>query len=159
MDYSRHLLIDAYNVIYKWPKLRRLLKQGSGPARDALASMVQILHDHEKIRVTLVFDGQGDEVQIERPGELLTFSYLFSAKSLSADDVIEQLVGRTEDPATCLVVTGDLAERHTVEALGASALSPDDLLAWIAVTEETLATKIRLHRKSLDSVWKNRMEF
>src|SRR5690606_27959349 len=44
MDYSRHLLIDAYNVIHQWPELRRALRQGSAAAREALATSVRVIH-------------------------------------------------------------------------------------------------------------------
>jgi|SRR5690625_1242566 len=159
MDYARHLLIDAYNVIYQLPDLRRLLKKGTAAAREALGTRVQVLHDHERIRVTLVFDGKGDEISVERPGELTTFSYVYSTCSLSADDVIEQIVGGTKDPANCTVVTNDLAERHTIEALGATSLSPNDLEAWIAATEDAMVSKIKTRQKTINSVWRNRLEF
>lgn len=159
MDYSRHLLIDAYNVIHQWPELRRALRRGSAEAREALAAAVQVLHDHERIRVTLVFDGQGEEIQVERPGELLTFSYLYSSSSLSADDVIERMVGGAPDPKIYLVVTSDLAERHTVEALGGRALSPADLQAWVAAAERAVTAKLKTRRKRVDSDWQNRLSF
>lgn len=158
MDYSRHLLIDAYNVIHQWPELRRALRRGSATAREALGATVRVLHDHERIRVTLVFDGQGREIEVERPGQLLTFSYVYSSSTLSADDVIERMVGAAPDPSIYVVVTNDLAERHTIEALGASALSPDDLQAWVAATEKAVATKIHTHRKRVDADWKNKLE-
>lgn len=130
MDYSRHLLIDAYNVIHQWPDLRHGLRRGSGFVRDALAGAVRILHDRERIRVTLVFDGRGRDLEIER------------------------LVGRAPDPESCLVVTQDLAERQTVEALGASALSPDELHDWILRVEKAVARDLAEHQREVDSRWK-----
>lgn len=159
MDYSRHLLIDAYNVIHQWPDLKRAMRRGSVYAREMLATRVRVLHDHERIRVTLVFDGQGSEIQVERPGAQLTFSYVFSPASLSADDVIERLVGGASDPESCIVVTRDLAERHTIEALGASACSPDDLRAWVEQAERSVAGGLSAHRKQVDAEWKNKPDF
>lgn len=156
MDYSRHLLIDAYNVIHRWPELRRALRSGSGLARDALAAAVQVLHDHERVRVTLVFDGQGTEIQVERPGEQLTFSCVYSPATMSADDIIERLIGNAPDPENHVVVTQDLAERHTIEALGASALSPEDLRHWVNRAEQAVARELAAHQKKVDSQWKTR---
>lgn len=157
-DYSRHLLIDAYNVIHHWPELRRALRRGTAVAREELASTVRVLHDHERIRVTLVFDGQGSEIQVERPGPQLTFSYLFSPDSLSADDVIERLVGSAPDPENCIIVTRDLAERHTIEALGAIAHTPDDLRAWVMRVEESVARELTDRRKQIEVDWKQPRE-
>ncbi len=159
MDYSRHLLIDAYNVIHQWPELRRALREGVTSAREALASRVQVLHDHERLRVTLVFDGQGSEIEIERPGRLQTFSYVYSAKTLSADDVIERMIGAAADPEMYLVVTNDLAERHTVEALGAHALSPDDLQSWVTAAERAVTAKLRTRQKQVEADWHRKIEF
>lgn len=157
MDYSRHLLIDAYNVIHQWPELRRALHEGGAAAREALATAVRVLHDHERVRVTLVFDGQGQEIEVERPGKQLTFSYVYSSASLSADDVIERMVGSAPDAKIYIVVTSDLAERHTIEAAGATALSPRDLQAWVATAERAVAGKLKTHRKAIDSEWKNKL--
>lgn len=154
MDYSRHLLIDAYNVIHQWPEMRRALQRGSGVAREELARAVRVLHDHERVRVSLVFDGRGKEIEVERPGRPLTFSYIYSSTSLSADDVIERMVGSAPDPKSYLVVTRDLAERHTIEALGARALSPDDLRAWVAQVERSVAGKLRTRQNAIDSEWR-----
>lgn len=159
MDYSRHLLIDAYNVIHQWPELRRTLGRGSAACREALAAAVRVLHDHERVRVTLVFDGRGDEIEVERPGKVLTFSYVYSSSFMSADDVIERMVGGAPDAKIYLVVTGDLAERHTVEALGASVLSPRDLHAWVAAAEKAVAAKLKTHRRRIESDWNNRLSF
>ena len=42
------------------------------------------IHDIEGWRVTIVFDGSGDdEIRVERPGKELTFSYVFGPKGLT----------------------------------------------------------------------------
>jgi predicted RNA-binding protein with PIN domain len=155
MDFSRHLLIDAYNVIHQWPDLRQAMRRGSVVAREMLGAAVRALHDHERIRVTLVFDGQGSEIEIERPSAQLTFSYLFSPRSLSADDVIERLVGSAADPGNYVIVTRDLAERHTLEALGATVRSPEELRGWVDQVERSILAGLRVKRKEVDAAWRN----
>lgn len=157
-DYSRHLLIDAYNVIHHWPELRRALRRGNGVAREELAAAVRVLHDRERIRVTLVFDGRGSEIEVERPGHSLTFSYLYSPGSLSADDVIERLVGSASDPGNCIVVTRDLAERRTIEALGAVARSPEELRSWIARARAAVARQLADRSRRVDADWRQQAE-
>jgi len=159
MDYTRHLIIDAYNVIHQWPETKRELRRGSTFAREKLAAAVRVLHDHEQVRVTLVFDGQGPDVTVERPGAQLTFSFLYSPAAMSADDVIERLVGASPDPANLLVVTQDLAERRTIEALGGTVLSPADLRDWIARVERSMTRDLDKNRRNVQNDWKNGLQF
>ncbi len=156
MDFARHLLIDAYNVIHQWPETKRALVPDRAIARELLGAAVRILHDRERVRVTLVFDGRGPEITVERPGESLTFSYLYSPSSMSADDVIEQIVGASAEPGTYIVVTRDLPERRTIEALGGTVMTPEDLHAWIARCREALSRDLAERWKTVESRWKAR---
>lgn len=159
MDFARHLIIDGYNVIHQWPETKRELRRGSAFAREMLATAVRILHDRERVRVTLVFDGQGREVTVERPGAHLTFSYLYSPSSMSADDVIEQLVGAAPEPVNFIVVTQDLAERQTIQALGGTVMSPQDLHAWIERAQRAARKDLDAHRKMVEGEWNNNPRF
>jgi len=90
---DRHLLVDAYNVIHAWPDLRAALRtHGPEAARALLADALRPLHDSAGWRVSLVFDGRGPELLIERPGPELTFSHLHAPSGLTADAIIEQIV-------------------------------------------------------------------
>ncbi|MEX2382758.1 MAG: NYN domain-containing protein [Opitutales bacterium] len=154
---ERHLLIDGYNVIYDWPELRKELGRGGGAmARDRLVGMVRVIHDVEGCRLTVVFDGKGSRVEIERPGRELTFSVLYSPEGMSADEVIEQLVGSSGNPEQFQVVTRDSLERQTVEAFGASGLSPADLLDWIDRCQKRLGADVSHLRGNVDGAWRRK---
>ncbi len=153
---GRHLLIDGYNVIHHWPHLKKELREGGEVARARLVNAVQVIHDVEKIRVTIVFDGKGDDIEIERPSGDLSFSVIYSPKGMSADGVIEQLVGVSEHPENVQVATRDNLERETVEALGASSLSPQDLADWVSRCETRLALELRRRKARADRAWRRR---
>lgn len=157
MDFSRHLLIDAHNVIHHWPEMRRVFYRNANVARDRLAAAVRILHDRECLRLTLVFDGKGSEIAVERPGEHLTFSFLYSPSSMTADDVIERMVGSSKNPGGCTVVTRDLAERQTVEALGGNVISPDELRDWVDRVERSVRRELEIRRRSVEIEWKKNL--
>ena len=142
MAFEKHLLVDGANLVHAWPELRALMKRDRDAARSQLTQRLVAIHDAEQTRVTLVFDGRGDELVVERPSGYMTFSVLHTPSSLTADDVIEQLVGRAADPSLCLVATGDQGERETIEATGAVWVPPADLAAWIGRAEMRLAATV-----------------
>ncbi|PTY02499.1 RNA-binding protein [Opitutaceae bacterium EW11] len=129
--FEKHLLIDGSNVLRAWPELRALERRDRDAARNRLSDTVRILHDFEEFRLTLVFDGKGQEVVVEHPSGHETFTVVFTPSHLTGDDVIEHLVGQSTDPRTCWVATDDRAERQTVDAVGGSSLSAAELAEWV----------------------------
>ena len=155
--YTRHLLIDGNNLIHRWPDLHRALtEEGSAVAHARLGERVRVLHDFEQLRVSVVFDGRGPELSVERPSAQLTFSYLYSPAGLTADDVIEQLAASAKTPADVLVATGDQRERETIEALGAEWVSPEALAAWIERAVRAQTDTLAKRKQSVDRAWKQK---
>ncbi len=64
------MLIDGYNLIHKWPELRRDMRRGGEVARARPAEAIRVIHDFDGVRTTIVFDGRGEQVEIERPGSV-----------------------------------------------------------------------------------------
>jgi len=140
--FEKHLLVDAANVIHAWPELRALLKRDRHAARSQLIQRVGAVHDAESVRVTVVIDGRGPEIVVEHPAGPATLTVIYTPSSLTADDVIEQMVGRSADASLCEVATGDQAERRTIEATGAIWVPPADLFARIERAERRLGSKV-----------------
>lgn len=151
---DKHLLIDGSNILHAWPELRVLLKRDRDAARASLSQRVRVLHDTEHLRVTIVFDGRGSELVIERPSDHPTFTHLYTPTGTTADDVIEQLVGNAENASACIVATDDRAERQTVEALGAAGLSSADLAAWVGRAEERQRTQVSGLTRENEREWR-----
>lgn len=122
-----HLLVDGSNVLQAWPDTRAMARRDREAARALLLRRVAVLHDFSGWRVTVVFDGRGDELRIEAVGGAADFASVHTPAGATADDVIERLVGRAKEPGSCLVATADQAERAMVEAAGAAWCSPEEL--------------------------------
>jgi predicted RNA-binding protein with PIN domain len=152
--FEKHLLVDGANVLHAWPDLQALQRTDRNAARARLAQRLSAIHDGEHVRVTLVHDGRGPELVIERPSQQETFSVLHTPSSLTGDDVIERLVAKSSTPANCVVASGDRAIVQTVTALGAAAISPDDLGAWIARAEQQQARQVERLRRKTDQEWR-----
>ncbi|HTB62723.1 MAG TPA: NYN domain-containing protein [Opitutales bacterium] len=170
MPPDRHLLVDAFNVIHAWPELKAALtKFGPDAARTQLAEALRPIHDVEGWRVTIVFDGSGDEIRVERPGQELTFSYVFGPKGLSADAVIEQLVANATLPPEedrrprkkqkaeqeIVVATRDNLLSDATAACGARLMTPPLLRDWAetAAVRQTREVLMRSRRAAND--WKS----
>ena len=124
-----------------------------------LSEVMQVIHDCEEIRVSLVFDGKGEQITVERPSELLTFSLLYTPAGMTADDLIEQMVGQAKDPGSFLVVTQDNHERLAVEASGGTTMSPRELDHWIKRCRVRQTEKVRKISNKANLEWRNGIEF
>lgn len=153
-DYSQHLLIDGYNVLHQWPEYRRLLKGGIVAAVERLIEDVRPIHDMDVVRVTLVFDGRGATVEVERPSGQPTFSVLYAPADVTADGLIEQLVARAADPKLCTVVSRDNLVGESIRASGAVLMTVDWLFDWVERCEKRLDGQVRARRSIDREQWK-----
>jgi predicted RNA-binding protein with PIN domain len=154
--FEKHLLVDGANILHAWPDLLALAARDKDAARARLSQTLRALHDTDGWRVTVVFDGRGAELVVEQPGAHATFAHIFTPGALTADSVIEQLVGAAADPAACTVATADRAEQQTVSALGANWCSPDDLRAWCDRAAGRQAGQVAEMRRANDRTWRGK---
>ena len=155
VEFEKHLLVDGYNIAHAWPELRRvLMTEGRDVARAKLVERVRVLHDFERMRVSVVFDGRGAEIAIERPTPHATFSILYTPGGMTADDLIEQLAVQAAKPADVFVATADQAERDTVEAHGAQVISPEQLAEWVERVGRAQSVAVEEHSKRTATEWK-----
>jgi predicted RNA-binding protein with PIN domain len=154
VGFEKHLLVDGSNILHAWPELRSVLKHDRDAARSRLSQALSVLHDEEQTRLTVVFDGRGDDLTVEYPGKLKTFAHLYTPAGTTADDVIEQLVGKAGVPANYLVATDDRAERQTIEALGASGISAAELAAWVERASQRQQTRLTGRKRDNERAWR-----
>lgn len=133
-----------------------MLKRDRDAARAHLIQRLGSLHDAESVRVTVVIDGRGREIVIEHPSRQDSLAVVYTPASLTADDVIEQMVGRSPDPSSCEVATGDQAERSTIEATGAVWVPTTDLLARVERAEQRLSSKVAELKRANAQDWRRR---
>ncbi len=156
MAFEKHLLVDVANVAHAWPELRTLLKRDRDAARSQLVTRLGSIHDVEFVRVTAVIDGRGREIVVEHPSGQATLTVIYTPSSLTADDVIEQMVGRSADPSLCEVATDDQAERATIEATGAVWVPTAELWARVERAEQRLASKVSGLNRINAQEWRRR---
>jgi predicted RNA-binding protein with PIN domain len=131
-DYSQceHLILDGYNLIHAIPEVRDAMRShGITVARERFQELTLCLHDPGKVRLTIVYDGQGGKIDVDQPiPDDPGYAIVYSPSGVSADEVIERLVTNADSPERILVATKDHAIAQTFAASGAFALTPDELL-------------------------------
>jgi predicted RNA-binding protein with PIN domain len=152
---TKHLLVDGSNIMHAWPELRSLMPRDRDAARSRLSQSMAALHDAGHLRVTIVFDGRGLEMTVERPSGHATFSHIHTPTGTTADEVIVQLVRKSAEPCHCVVATDDRGERAAVEALGAAILSAADLAAWAGRASLRHSSQIKTNRAQNERKWRN----
>lgn len=154
MPEGRHLLVDGANILHAWPELRRCMKRDRDAARQLLVHALAPIHDFDHVRVTIVLDGRGAELDVRAVGGSSTFAVITTPTGMTADDVIEQLVGRPGEASNCLVATGDQAERMTITALGAVWISPEELKTWAERAEVAKCKQLTRLSEDTDRAWR-----
>lgn len=124
-----HLLVDGWNVIHSHPKLKKIFQELSQEAAvNALSDMICSIHDIDGVRLTIVLDGKGDKIEINRRSRLLTYSEIYTPSDMSADDFIEQYCSKHKED--CIVATRDNLLSLTASSFGATTIYPDFLFDW-----------------------------
>lgn len=155
---QKHLIIDGYNIIHAWPELKKSLKTGWSTSCDLLVHAMRIIHDTQNIRLTIVFDGKGKDITIERPTPELTFSLLFSPSGMSADSLIEHIAHNSKKPEYITVATQDLAVIQAVRSIGGFAITPKELKEWVdrcQDSQNTFLKQIKKQNPFNNKLWKD----
>lgn len=101
------LLIDGFNLIYKFPELEGFMYAGKlNEARNGLLGILKEYHDIKPVGIRIIFDGkrnQGDQTYQERVGGF----DIYYSHDYSADYLIKEFVKNDLNPRMITVVTSD----------------------------------------------------
>lgn len=101
------ILIDGFNLIYKFPDLEGLMYQGR--LSDARTGLLNILKQYiliTKANITVVFDGKKD-LSVEIKKEKIKSIDVYYSLDYSADFLIKQFIKQDLNPRMTTVVTSD----------------------------------------------------
>jgi len=122
---ARYLIVDGHSVIFAWPELRKLQARRSSLAREALIKRLRDYQDWTGVRVVVVFDGKGRNVEATSgPAEVQVF---YSRAGQTADAIVERLSSKYAKRFELMIATSDFLEAETVLACGAEWISPEGL--------------------------------
>ena len=101
------LLIDGFNLIYKFPELEG--KMYRGKLNEARKGLIEIIANYNKIKKTkvgIVFDGKRDLGDNTRQEQIMGMQIYYS-HDFSADHLIKEFIKKDANPRMTTVVTSD----------------------------------------------------
>jgi len=155
--YEEHLIVDGFNIAHAWPHVEMLFATGIEGVVEQLTKDLRQVHDDKQIRVSIVLDGKGNDIEVIRPFEDKTFSLLYSPEAYTADAVIEQLASSSKEPERIVVASRDQFVVDSIEASGARAISPDALMEWVERAAKDRRSAFERDRKKSKKSWGNRL--
>jgi small GTP-binding protein len=138
-----YMVVDGYNVIFSWERLKSLAQVNIDSARDALIDSLQNYQGYTGITVVLVFDGyrvKGSPGSREKYEKDLRVIYTGEAQT--ADRFIEEFIYHNGKKYDISVVTSDRQVQMSALGSGAVRLSSRELEELVRETEEEIRTRI-----------------
>ena len=101
------LLIDGFNLIYKFPDLEAMMYYSQlNSARAGLLDKLREYQNIKKITIRVVFDGKKDK-SVETVREKVGKIDVYYSLDYSADHLIKQFIKKDVNPKMTTVVTSD----------------------------------------------------
>ena len=115
------LLVDGYNIIFAWPKLKKLSEDSLESARVRLADILCNYQGFRKNEIILVFDGYKSK---GNPGSVIHYhniDIVYTKEAQTADQFIELVSSQLARDYQIRVATSDGLEQMIILAQGLSA--------------------------------------
>ncbi len=152
---QKHLIVDGWNVIRSDPEMGRAFAElGQDAAKKMLAARLGPIHDAFGYRLTIVYDGRGDDISVEKVGRSATFSEVYTPSSMTADELIEQLCATSKNPKSLTVASRDNLIRLTAMGFSVESLTSSQLLEWAASASKYVARRYSDARAEAERGWR-----
>ncbi|HIU67547.1 MAG TPA: NYN domain-containing protein [Candidatus Caccomorpha excrementavium] len=129
------LLVDGYNIIFAWPKLKNLSEDSLESARVRLADILCNYQGFRKNEIILVFDGYKSK---GNPGSVIHYhniDIVYTKEAQTADQFIELVSSQLARDYQIRVATSDGLEQMIILAQGAVRMSAQELRSEIKRAE------------------------
>lgn len=135
---TEYLLVDGYNVIFSWDKLKALAQDNIDGARNTLINILCNYQGYKKCEVILVFDAykvKGNAREVEKVNNI---TIVYTKEAETADMYIEKASYKLAKNNKVRVVTSDALEQLIILAGGALRVSSREFLYEIQQAEEDI---------------------
>ena len=135
---TEYLLVDGYNVIFSWDKLKALTQDNIDGARNTLINILCNYQGYKKCEVILVFDAYKVKGNAREVEEVNNITIVYTKEVETADMYIEKASYKLAKNNKVRVVTSDALEQLIILAGGALRVSSREFLYEIQQAEEDI---------------------
>ncbi|MCR5431206.1 MAG: TetM/TetW/TetO/TetS family tetracycline resistance ribosomal protection protein [Lachnospiraceae bacterium] len=139
---DRYLLVDGYNIIFKWPELSELAKESIDGARDRLNDILCDYQSQKGCRLMVVYDAyrvKGHQTEFFNYHNIII---VFTKEAETADKFIERFAHENAKQANISVATSDGLEQIIIRGAGCLLVTASDLLAEVNELRSATRSKI-----------------
>lgn len=145
-----YLLVDGYNVIFSWDKLKALADDSPEDARNALIEILSNYKGYSGMEIIVVFDAykvKGNKGETERIGNI---DVVYTKEAETADMYIEKVSHKLIKNHRVRVATSDQLEQIIILGGGALRISSRELRAEIEESEKVIRSILHIIAEDKD---------
>ena len=139
---ERYLLVDGYNIIFKWPKLAELAAINIDGARERLNDMLCDYQAQNGCKLMVVYDAYR---VAGHPTEYFNYHNIivvYTKEAETADKFIERFAHENAKQMDISVATSDGLEQIIIRGAGCRLVTASDLLEEVNLTRKETRRKI-----------------
>ena len=146
MKRKEYLILDGYNVINSWPKLKKLMEGNLEESRKELIEMMAEYQAFKGVKVIVVFDAYLVKGSMESKEDIKNVEVVFTKERETADSYIEKFITGVSKRDRVVVATNDWAEQQMILGGGATRISVRELI----IEFDRIKNKITKKTETLD---------
>lgn len=144
---KEYLLVDGYNVIFAWEKLKDLARDNIDGARNRLMDILCNYQGYKKCTVILVFDAykvEGDVLEIQKYHNI---HVVYTKEAETADQYIEKVVHEIGRKYHVTVVTSDGVEQVVTLGQGGTLISAREFREEVEIVRQEIRREWEARRE------------
>lgn len=141
---KEYLILDGYNVINSWPRLKFLMNESLETARDELIELMAEYKAFKGINVIVVFDAYLVKRSMKNSEKLKGIEIVFTKEKETADTYIEKLIVELSRLNRVSVVTNDWTEQQMILGGGATRVTVRELVLEFDHIKNKINKKIEI---------------
>lgn len=133
-----YLLVDGYNIIFAWDKLKKMAEESLDLARNELINILCNYQGFKRCELIVVFDAykvKGNKGEVEQVGGI---SVVYTKEAETADMYIEKATRKLGGKHRVRVATSDRLEQLIILGSGAHRVSATEFLNEVEETEKII---------------------
>ncbi len=142
--WNGYLILDGYNVINLWPRLKSLMSHSLELARDELINIMAEFRAFKGINVVIVFDAHLKKGNTGVSEEINGVEVVFTKECETADCYIEKLTIELLKNHNVAVVTNDKTEQQMILGSGAIRIPVREMIGEFKQMKNKINAEIRV---------------